>query len=304
MNNQDLRAALRHLAERMRTKAIPDVVASDRCVKDLLSTAYYSDEEEHWKEVEEEARRLLRIYYAASGSVVPPGRGVERGGLEEISIELEDATHRRGEVFSEVAVTLAEQRPDVLEFRRRLRGYPLSNEEADAFLEEGRSVRRNNLDRLATTLARFHGWRERDAARFILTGHEPVYRPVRVAVGFGESTREYVPNTARVVVTADVWADVEEVAKAYKTARRQILGGDKRKMEDRSLEVVRFVTRQTRKHGSRPPWSKLHEQWKREYPEWRYESYRGFRQTFWRSFERLVRPKYTRPKWKRSRDTS
>jgi hypothetical protein len=130
-------------------------------------------------------------------------------------------------VYGEVAAAEAERRHDVYNFRRsylrdglftegeaanfqlpgRYTSRLLTTEEADAFLE-GRETGRGTLDRstmargklrrLAGRLARSYNWRERDAAHFVLTGREPVYRPVRVAVGFsGDITSDHVPNSAR-----------------------------------------------------------------------------------------------------------
>ena len=120
---------------------------------------------------------------------------------------------------------------------------------------------------------------------------------ISVAVGFGESDREYVPNTAHVVITADVWTDKKEVARAFATAQRQLLGDDNRKKPDKVLETVRFVARQGREHGSRPSWRKLREAWNREHPDTFYMDHSELH----RDFKRFVHPKYNRPKWKRRR---
>ena len=135
-------------------------------------------------------------------------------------------------------------------------------------------------------------WRERAAAQFILTGRSP--EPLSVAVGFGQSSRPYVPNTAIVVITANVWVSVDDVAGAFKTAQRQILGGDNRKKKGKSFEVIRFVAGQIREHGARPSWRKLHASWNRSHPESRYKSHSGLRKTF----EDFVHPEYNRPKYK------
>ena len=216
----------------------------------------------------------------------------------------------RRRVFSELAATLAALRPDVQSFRwRYLRGCLLTEKEADAFLKMRDTGPRTldirhisaqrQLNRLAARMARLYGWCERDAALFLLTGREPEYRPVRVMVRFTESTYEYVPNTARVTVMAEVWADKEEVAEAFGTAQRQILGHDNRKKPDKVLEAVRFVAHQIREHGSRPSWEKLAGLWNRTHPGQRYNSRQGLRQ----AFERFTHPDYNPPKWK-YRDTS
>lgn len=264
---------------------------------------FYSGFEEDRKLLLDRVRVLLGVYEdrPASAGAAKTGRGKElRGSAQEIAVELDPYTRHRGKVFSEVAVALAEQRRDVRNLRWRLRSYPLSHDEADDFLTQQGKIRWK-LDRLAATLARFYGWRERDVALFILTGEEPVYRPLRVQVAFGDSSRPHVPNTARVVIEADTWVDAKEVVKAYRAAQRQLLGGgDNRKVQDQVLEVARFVARRLREHGGKESWNEWWREWNEKHPEkypkgWRYSAPHGFKQ----AFERFVHPKYRRPKWKR-----
>jgi len=309
------------LARGLRWEDVPDAVWGHLDSLGLVYDAVFSGIEkpvkelqkhdEAWQELESEARdyrRELESYtrdkrgLAKERMPLSPSRREQRDALQEIEIELDDDTEKRGEVYSETAATLAEQRPDVRRFRSRyLGGRLLTEGEADAFVRAGRNTGRKRLDRLALTLNHFYGWKVPAAVRFLLTGKEPDYRPVRVAVGFGESIREYVPNTARVVVEADAWADVEEVANAYRAARRQILGGDrkKRKMNERSLEVVRFVTGHIRKQGFLLPWPELQRQWNQDYPQWRYNDRNGLARAYQRSYKRLMHPKYNYPEWKR-----
>ena len=269
----------------------------------LVFDAITGGDEESWQQLKNEAADYRRELGEG-----PPARE-ERGAPQQIEVKLAGDTKRHAEAFSEVAVALAEQRPDVRNFRRSyLRDGLLTIEEADAFLD-GRVTGRSTLDqsttvrirfdRFAGTLARFYGWRERDAAHFVLTGREPEYRPVRVAVGFGESIRDHVPNTARVVITSDVWVDAREVERVFRTAQRQLLGGDNRKKPDKVLEAVRFVARQIREHGYPPPWRELLRTWNRTHSESPYKSHNAFVN----AFKRFVHPEYNRPKWKRS-DTS
>jgi hypothetical protein len=112
---------------------------------------------------------LLNVYEgrAASVGVAMTGRGkVLRGSTEEITVELDPYTRRRGELFAE----LAELRPDVRSLRLsylrdslptdeeaanfqlgRYMGRRLTTEEADAFLA-GHKTGRSALDR--STMAR------------------------------------------------------------------------------------------------------------------------------------------------------
>lgn len=294
---QEIRAELES-GRRLGTR-VPDVIW-DRLVEyDLARAVYTGGDKRSWSELEDEARALLGIRRDGASESVAPGRGDERGGPTRIAVELDDYTRRRGEVFAE----LASLWPEVRRFRAGpMRGSLLTAGQADAFLkglETGRDWldrRRNarrDLNRLAGRLARRYGWRERAAARFVLTGRVPEL--LNVAVGFGEGERKYVPNTASVHITAEIGVSVEEVAEAFKAAQRQILGGDNRKRE-RSLEVARFVARQIWEHGERPSWPEMHERWNEEHPRKkdRYGDYRAIRQTF----ERFMRPEYNRPRFK------
>jgi hypothetical protein len=301
-------------ARRLRWDKVPDAVwvrAEDLGL--VLDVALHQDKDS-WREL---LTFLRTEREELSGRT--SGRGGERPASEDIEIELEDNTRRRGSVYGEVAAAAAEQRSDVRTFRwRYLQGYGLTSEAAIAFLE-GRDTGHPRIDhltfdrrvkvekqlrRLGSKLARFYGWRERDAGHFVLTGQEPVYQPVRVVVTWGESIRDQVPNSVRIVITADVWTDTEEVANAYRAARRQILGGDRRRrrIDDRPLEVVRFVTRQIREHGPDLKWPELQRRWNGEHPpgdDWHYADRNGLWRAYKRAYKRLWRPEYIRPKWKR-----
>jgi hypothetical protein len=268
------------------------------------AVSYFHGDEEERKMLLDRVRGLLNVYKdrAASAGAARTGRGKElREVPQEIEVELDEYTQRRGELLAE----LAELRPDVRHFRESyLRGSLLTAEEAEAFLA-GRQTGRGTLDRriaargrlrrLAGRLAGSYGWRERAAERFVLTGRPPEL--LSVAVGFGESTRDYVPNTASIVVMADVRVSVDEVAEAFRAAQRQLLGGDNRKKEE-ALKVVRFVVGQIREHGSRPPWRELLKTWNHTHKK-SYKSHNALVN----AFEQFVHPEYNRPKWKR-RDTS
>jgi hypothetical protein len=297
MNDKEAQEIRAELEKDLRV-GVPDEVW-DRLVKHGLAQAVYTGGDKRSREeLEQEAREMLVVYRAGASETLAPGRGEDRSGPAEIAVELDDYTRRRGEVFAELASLL----PEVRRFRAGpMRGSLLTAGQADAFLkglETGRDWldrRRNarrDLNRLAGRLARRYGWRERAAARFVLTGRVPEL--LNVAVGFGEGERDYVPNTASVHVTAEIGVSVEEVAEAFKAAQRQILGGDNRKRE-RSLEVARFVARQIREHGKRPSWPEMKERWNEEHPRKkdRYRDYRAIRQTF----VRFMRPKYKRPRF-------
>ena len=80
LSDEDRRAALEILADRL-GKDIPEAVA-DNLPEDLLRFAYFGDEEEHWRDVEE--ARLLDAHHRAPGTSVPPGRDAERQRLRRL----------------------------------------------------------------------------------------------------------------------------------------------------------------------------------------------------------------------------
>ena len=71
------------------------------------------------------------------------------------------------------------------------------------------------------------------------------------------------------------------------------MGGDNRKNEEKTLEMVRFVIRQIREHGYRPSWRTLLDTWNRTHPD--EEPFKSHNALV-NAFERVVHPKYNRPK--------
>lgn len=301
MNQTDREECLKALAERMGTE-IPDPVAD--AIPDLeLRHAVHLNDEESWGELVSETKRLLNVFHRGRGASVGSGRGRERREVsQEIKPTLDPYTLRHGEVLAELTAA----RLDVRTFRRRyLQDRLLSEKEADAFLR-GQGEAQRRLRRLSEDLERAYGWRSRRARRFVLTGRAPA--PVYVAVATGGppepvaisadgATEHLAPPKARITVEADAWVDAEEIARVFRAAQRQLLGGSPRKRPARTLELVRFVARQIREHGERPSWEDLRKRWKQEYPEWDYE----YRQALGETFVRFVRPKrgIRRPKWRR-----
>jgi len=321
----DRGAALQRLQERM-NRDIPDVIADDPLVEDLLRTAYYTGEKEYWVEVEAETRRLLNVY---RGAPSPPGRG-ERVAPHQIAVKVKEDTLRRAQAFAEVAAMLADNHPDVRRFRRdHLRSTLLTDDEARAWLNSqggpyGTGGKLKKLLKLAAKLSRTYQWREGDGAYFVLTGHVPPVRPLEVSASIrhaskigarprtpipGESPpryiaaapapEDYLPNTARITITADAWVDSNEVQRAFSDVQRQIRAGDEPagRMPVRSLEVIRFVARRTRERG-KEIWEKRRRVWNESCPKgWRYSTYSGFRRIFINFLNGYVRRTYELPNY-------
>jgi hypothetical protein len=110
---------------------------------------------------------------------------------------------------------------------------------------------------------------------------------------------DYLPNTARITITADVWVDPEEVERAFKDVQRQIRAGDgpAGQMPERSLEVIRFIARRTRARGMET-WEKRRLVWNKSCPKgWRYSTYSGLRRIFTNFVNGYVRRTYELPNY-------
>jgi len=258
---------------------------------DLLIYDAITGDSDDWERLKDAARTYRSRQPEIEDDQEQQEDSKQRRTVEEISVELDDHTRLRGEVVAELAAA----RPGVQSFRKRhLQGRLLSNREADSFLHTDRDTRQRNaaqraLRRLGEDLERAYGWDARRARRFVLTGRSPA--PVRLSVAAGG-------GKARIRIDAEPWVATEEVARVYRVAQRQLLGGDTRKIPVHRLEAFRFVRRHTQQDGSRPSWAKLKELWNEQHPEHSYKERNGLLQAFTQVSERLMRPKYRRPQWK------
>jgi hypothetical protein len=255
---------------------------------------------------------LLAQLHRTKGAHAPPA---------EIAVEPSENSLKRARAFSEMAAALAENHPDIKRFRRRrLHNRLLTYDGSRTYLDrhdgpDGPSWIMRELRKLAERLAYTYRWREGDAIWFVLTGHAPLVGPLEVSVAVSQTSRypgtprtlipgssppryhaadprtaDYYPSTATITVTADVWVDAKEVERVFRKTQRHILGGDARPLEERTLEVVKFVAQRMREYPQES-WADRCRAWNATCPqEWRYENYRGFRQTFKRFANRLHKP--------------
>jgi hypothetical protein len=311
LSNEDFQECREKLAARLRVESIPDEVWDVLAEGDAVYDAITHGDKQSRQALDNEARKLFKVYRAGSAASVAPGRGEEGGAPPEIAVEPSEYSRKRAQAFSEVAAALAGKHPRVKQFRRRhLGGRLLGDDEADAFLEDlledqgkpygrGRGILKK-LFRLADKLAKTYRWREGEAVWFVLTGSAPQVRPLQVTTSVSESTLDYHPDTARITLTADAWVNAEEVEQVFREVQRQILGGDARPLSERTLVAVTFVARRMREYP-KEPWSKRWEAWNKTCPkEWRYSNYRGFRQVF----ERFIHRRYEWPRYKPHESTS
>jgi hypothetical protein len=227
---------------------------------------------------------------------LPPERP-DRVIPEEVSVELDGYTRKRAETASEVAATFADKHPEVRRFRRAYLGgedVRLTEEQAQEFLDHPPTG--EILDELLS-LARKLGWRYRwtyrDTWWFLLTGNVPHIVPLRIHYNYvrdeQNSPEPHYPNMAEITLIVEPWIDAKDVERVYRDVQRQVLGGDNRKKDERTIEAVRFVARQIRLHGGLS-WLEMKERWNRSQtdPDWRYSSRGGLHQ----AFKRFVRAVY------------
>src|SRR5215216_46541 len=177
----------------------------------------------------------------------PPGRE-GREAPKEVSVQLDDYTQKRAQVFSQLAAALADTHPGVREFRRRILGgenVRLMEEQASEFLyekntSEDQRMALDELSWLANRLSRAYRWREDAAKWFVLTGVAPYVQPLSVTVSDHVSIKDYYPNTASIALMVEAWVDAKDVERVYRDVQRQVLGGDNRKKANRTLDAVLF----------------------------------------------------------------
>jgi hypothetical protein len=287
--------------------------------------------------LEEEARKLLNVYYEGSGPSRPPGRGKDRGAPDEVAVNPSEDVTKRADALAEIVATLSNNHPEVQRFRRRyLSGRLLTDEEAREFLNKrggpqgtDKAVRRTarnpkwalhpaakryatpfdmrELLGLADKLSKAYGWPDGDALWFVLTGYTPRMRPLEVEMFINTSTwpsHRYEPFVARITVTAHAWVRADEVKRAFRDAQRQLLGGDapSTRRNERTWEVVKFVARRMREHDGET-WEDRRKAWNRMCrKDWRYRSYNGFRDVYDRFIEGYVTESTNHPTTRNARE--
>ena len=88
------------------------------------------------------------------------------------------------------------------------------------------------------------------------------------------------------------WISEKTFRKAYRKCQTAVQGGDNRRMKERTLAVMRFVTEHTDYEGKRLlSWSQLTDLWNKKHPgEWRFKDRFGLRKAYLRAEEELAGP--------------
>jgi hypothetical protein len=127
-----------------------------------------------------------------------------------------------------------------------------------------------------------------------LTGEAPKLNTLRL------SLRLTAGSLPTITLTAPVWVSAETIKKNYQKVQSQVLVKGNHALSLRSIAVLRFVERSIRERGKRPSWRELLDRWNQKHPEWKYQRYRGLRQTYYRALDAVVYAPVHLPKWKLS----
>ena len=138
-----------------------------------------------------------------------------------------------------------------------------------------------NYSELCLFLAAIFPWHPHDAALFLLTGERPEVVPLELSYNSGR--RVFTLNFAP-------WISEKTFRKAYRKCQTVVQGGDNRRMKERTLAVMRFVTKHTDDEGNRLlSWSQLTDIWNEEHTvEWSFKGRSGLRKAYLRATEELV----------------
>jgi hypothetical protein len=136
---------------------------------------------------------------------------------------------------------------------------------------------------LVLYLSAIFPWAPAEAGWFLLTGERPEVVPLRLSY-----------HRRRQVFTLSFapWISEKTVRKAYRKGQKVVQGGDNRRMKERTLAVVRFVTEHTDDEGRRVlSWSQLTDLWNEQHPgEWSFKDRFGLRRAYLRAEKELARP--------------
>src|SRR5215204_548048 len=141
-----------------------------------------------------------------------------------------------------------------------------------------------NYSELCLYLTAVFPWHPYDAARFLLTGKRPEVVPLELS--YNRNSRVFTLNFAP-------WISEKTLRKAYRKCQNVVQGGDNRRMKERTLAVMRFVTEHADNEGRRLlSWSQLTDLWNKEHSgEWSFKDRFGLRKAYLRAEEELVGPR-------------
>jgi hypothetical protein len=216
--------------------------------------------------------------------------------------ELPERERLRADVLLKIGMRRAAERPDVKRFREeRLGGQRVLYDEAVAFISPTwpEEIRDWELADLARWLERDYGWRQDDAAWFVLNGAAPRLLPLNTDVSMLRVSGHepaHSPSYCEISLQVAPWIPSEVVEKAFVQARDWVRGGSgPGTVSIRKLEVLRFVEDERAEDGRRPTFETLLEKWNQEYPSWIYANYRALSKAYREAYQEVFYPRYQMP---------
>jgi hypothetical protein len=211
--------------------------------------------------------------------------------------ELDEREKQRIEVVLKIGMRQAAERPDVRRFRdERLGRQRILFDEAEAFISPGwpEEIRDGELAELARRLERDYGWRQNEAAWFVLNGARP--RLLALNTRYSIDQRKHGPSSCKITLEVAPWIPSKVVEKAFMQARDALRGGSgPGTVGERKLGVLGFVEDEHAKRGRRPPFGELLELWNREHPHWLYTDYRALSKAYRQAYQEVFHPRYRMP---------
>jgi hypothetical protein len=216
--------------------------------------------------------------------------------------KLPEREKRRADVQLKIGMRQAAERPEVKRFREeRLRGQRVLYDEAEAFISPTwpEEIRDWELAELAQRLERDYGWRQDDAAWFVLNGAAPRLLPLKTHVSMHRVSRHepaHSPSYCEISLQVAPWIPSEVVEKAFVQARDWVRGGSgPGTVSLRRLEVLRFVEEHRTEDGQRPNFEALLEKWNQEHTRWTYANYRALSKAYREAYQEVFHPRYQMP---------
>jgi hypothetical protein len=142
----------------------------------------------------------------------------------------------------------------------------------------------DELWHLCAHLVRRYGWKEDQAAVFVLSGVTP-YMP---GIAFETVYRDDYPAASRITLVIDPVVAPQEVMARYSRLRQQMLPGRYRPLSDKHLRLAVFAA-EHRPSGA--TWAKLMELWNQEHPEETYTQATVFARDCSLARKRLLQPR-------------
>jgi hypothetical protein len=304
------KAELKARLEKALRRPIPQT-AWDRFDRDGWIEDYFTGELEHeWGERENfqslKGRFADELDYLKSYDIEKARTLADSERSRSLDISVTEAepssgsyVATRARAISEVWAALADERPDVFEFRETvLGGRLLSPEEASAIIDASGGtldeLRELELRKLGSILVNdYYGWDKEGAIWYVLTGDAPQLQPVRIRARGKLPVEYYVPFQYDVTFSVLPWVPAKEVERAYRSAQKRLLEETPRETDTRILEVVQFWWEQFRAQGSMPSWPAWFKLWNQTHPNKKFQNWRNFREYFFRGTKK-AQPHYKR----------